>query len=221
MGRSESELRSQLSNWLATMVRLQLAHNVQVHPEWDKQCYRFSRAVWIECGELMDHYGWKWWKHQTPNLEQVKLELVDIWHFGLSDLMVSHGEDVVDLVTTEVTSCLLGKRQSIAFLDSIEALAIEALRGHFSISNFVTTMRALPMTFEELFTIYVGKNTLNLFRQANGYKDGSYHKTWFGREDNEHLAELAATLDIDSAGYVSELQILLSNRYLEYVASLN
>ena len=39
----------------------------------------------------MDHYGWKWWKKQSPDTEQVKLELVDIWHFGLSQLILEHG----------------------------------------------------------------------------------------------------------------------------------
>ena len=34
-----------------------------------------------ECSELLDHYGWKWWKHQATDLDQVKLEIVDIWHF--------------------------------------------------------------------------------------------------------------------------------------------
>jgi hypothetical protein len=26
---------------------------------------------------MLDHYGWKWWKKQTPDTEQVILELVD------------------------------------------------------------------------------------------------------------------------------------------------
>lgn len=37
----------------------------------------------------------------------------------------------------------------------------------------------------------MGKNVLNRFRQANGYrtaiKEGTYRKLWGGREDNEHL----------------------------------
>ena len=37
--------------------------------------------------ELLDHFGWKWWKLQPGDLDQVRLELVDIWHFGLSDLL--------------------------------------------------------------------------------------------------------------------------------------
>jgi len=77
----------QAASMLATMARMQDAHNRQVHPEWRAQGYPYYRAVWVECAELLDHFGWKWWKHQQPDLDQVKLEVVDIWHFGLSDLM--------------------------------------------------------------------------------------------------------------------------------------
>ncbi len=80
---NESDARSMLD----TMVRMQEAHNRQVHPEWRSQGYRYYRSVWVECAELLDHFGWKWWKHQQPDMDQVKLEIVDIWHFGLSDLM--------------------------------------------------------------------------------------------------------------------------------------
>ena len=62
-----------------TMARMQESYNCEVHPDWRNQGYPFYRAVWVECAELLDHYGWKWWKHQRPDLEQVKLEIVDIW----------------------------------------------------------------------------------------------------------------------------------------------
>ena len=72
---------------VGTMAEMQDHHNRQVHPQWRQQGYAYYRAVWVECAELLDHFGWKWWKHQQPDLDQVKLEIVDIWHFGLSDLM--------------------------------------------------------------------------------------------------------------------------------------
>ena len=72
---------------LETMVALQESHNVQVASDWRSRGLPFQRAIWVECAELLDHFGWKWWKRQAPDLGQVKLELVDIWHFGLSQLM--------------------------------------------------------------------------------------------------------------------------------------
>lgn len=202
------------------MVRLQNGHNEKVHPQWDEQGYPFTRAIWIECAELMDHYGWKWWKHQDTELDQVKLELVDIWHFGLSALMIQYRDQVVDTVALEIGAADASRDQS-GFREAVEALASEALRGNFSIDSFVAAMYALPMTFENLFTIYVAKNVLNVFRQENGYKEGTYRKSWAGREDNEHLAELAQSLDIDSATYIEDLQNLLARRYAEVFTESN
>ncbi|MFT5420448.1 MAG: hypothetical protein ACI9D5_001192, partial [Candidatus Endobugula sp.] len=58
------------------MLDLQEAMNSRVHADWREQEFEWYRAIWIECAELMDHYGWKWWKQQIPDSEQVKLELV-------------------------------------------------------------------------------------------------------------------------------------------------
>lgn len=205
--------KQQLIRFLDTMVQLQQEHNIQVHPEWQLQAFPFGRAIWIECAELMDHYGWKWWKHQSADHEQVKLELVDIWHFGLSSLMVTHKDQTVDFVVEAISISLQQTASKERFLEVIEELAQHALSGNFSLSCFFRAMSAIEMSFESLYSIYVGKNTLNLFRQANGYKNGSYQKVWLGREDNEHLAELATSLDISSTTYISDLSVLLQTRY--------
>ena len=68
------------------MLQMQHRMNTRVHEHWIAQNFEWYRAAWIECGELMDHVGYKWWKKQTPDMEQVHLEVVDIWHFGLSAL---------------------------------------------------------------------------------------------------------------------------------------
>ena len=72
---------------LQTMAQMQDAHNTLVHAQWRTQGYAYYRAIWVECAELLDHFGWKWWKKQDGDLAQVKLELVDIWHFALSEML--------------------------------------------------------------------------------------------------------------------------------------
>ena len=74
-------------------------------------------------------------------------------------------------------------------------------------------MRALPMTFDELFRHYVGKNVLNRFRQANGYKTGAYRKLWGGTEDNVHLMQIAAELDDGAPQFMESLYEALDARY--------
>jgi hypothetical protein len=67
------------------MLAMQNDMNSHVDADWLQRGREWHRAIWIECAELMEHYGgWKWWKHSTPDFPQVVLEIVDIWHFGLS-----------------------------------------------------------------------------------------------------------------------------------------
>ena len=70
------------SSMLTTMASMQEEHNIQVHPDWREKRYEYYRAIWVECAEMLDHFGWKWWKKQTEfNREEAREELADIWHF--------------------------------------------------------------------------------------------------------------------------------------------
>jgi hypothetical protein len=80
-------------------------------------------------------------------------------------------------------------------------------------SDFARVMALIGMEFDELYRHYVGKNVLNFFRQDHGYKEGTYVKTWHGREDNEHLAELLAVLDSDSDDFRDRVYEGLRERY--------
>lgn len=203
--------RSVRMTMLSTMARMQDAHNRQVHPDWRHQGYPYYRAIWVECAELLDHFGWKWWKHQQPDLDQVKLELVDIWHFGISELLRSGtwSEDVVDAFDVAP-----GDGEPESFRRSVEYLAASTLQQRtFVLSDFVATMNSLPMTFDELYRLYVGKNVLNHFRQDNGYQQGTYRKQWKNREDNEHLIDLLETLDVGHPEAPERLYAALSLRY--------
>ena len=53
---------------IQTMLELQNAMNAKVHADWREQGFEWYRAIWVECAELMDHYGWKWWKKQSPDI---------------------------------------------------------------------------------------------------------------------------------------------------------
>jgi dimeric dUTPase (all-alpha-NTP-PPase superfamily) len=199
---------------LTTMAELQDALNVNVHPQWRDQGHAYYRAIWVECAELLDHFGWKWWKHQRSDLDQVKLEVVDIWHFGLSHLIRERRIDAAR-VDDDVLAAFQKQRPSGGdFRGAIEALAEQTLATRaFPIDAFCAVMTALPIELDELFRIYVGKNVLNNFRQANGYKSGDYVKIWQGREDNEHLFELVGMLDARSSGFSNELYRALEARY--------
>lgn len=199
---------------ILAMLALQDSMNSKVHPQWREQGYEWYRAIWVECAELMDHYGWKWWKKQQPDWEQVKLELIDIWHFGLSDLLMQHEE--TDVLAGTLATAL---RETYAVRDFRVALEsfvqITLNQRAFDLAAFAHLMAAANLDFDELYRGYVGKNVLNFFRQDHGYKDGTYIKNWAGREDNEHLVELMAGLDAHGATFKDDLYGALLQRYRE------
>lgn len=199
---------------LATMLELQGDMNTKVHAEWRDQNFEWYRAIWVECAELLDHYGWKWWKKQTPDVDQIALELVDIWHFGLSLLLLS-GESV-DAISVKVIAGFDGQQGSDNFAVDLEEFTAQTLiTKDFDIAGFARLMDGINMDFETLYVGYVGKNVLNFFRQDNGYKDGSYHKQWGGKEDNEHLVEIVAQLDTSAATFKDDLYSRMQSTYQE------
>ena len=197
---------------LLVMLEMQDAMNSRVNPEWRMAGNAWYRAIWTECAEMLDHYGWKWWKHQKPDVEQVKMELVDIFHFGLSSRI--DGELSFDEIAEELAGEMLEPQIKDDFKQTLEVLAGQAvLYQHFDGTSFAGCMEQIEMPFEELFKNYVGKNTLNFFRQDNGYKDGTYIKEWNGLEDNEVLVELLEKLDPTNEDFKNQVYKGLADRY--------
>jgi dimeric dUTPase (all-alpha-NTP-PPase superfamily) len=181
------------ADMIRTMLKLQDEMNTRVNPSWRKAGYPWYRAVWVECAEMMDHNGWKWWKKQEPNLAQLHLELVDVWHFGLSDLTASTRftqgvDDIVD------TFRLWQDDEHPDVCQLIEDLAANTLGDRrFYLNGFTRLCANVGLPLEALYRQYIGKNALNFFRQDHGYKTGEYIKHWdpmTGAEDNVYLAKL-------------------------------
>ena len=197
---------------LMTMASMQEEHTAQVHPQWKEQGYEYYRAIWVECAEMLDHFGWKWWKNQEPDIDQVQLQLVDIWQFAVSELIRS--KQLHESLGAELANVEPIDSTPEIFREAIESLAISSLQSRsFKMSDFTYAMRTLPMDLKELFALYVGKNVLNRFRQDHGYKEGSYRKLWAGREDNEHLIEILESISAEPEEMFDMLYQQLEQRY--------
>ena len=189
---------------IKTMLELQDNMNSKVHADWRAQNFEWYRAIWVECAELLDHYGWKWWKKQQPDVDQIALELVDIWHFGLSILLLK--EQSAEEISKSLENGFSSISDDAGFPAHLEAFTANTLvKKDFDIAGFTLLMRGIDMDFDQLYTGYVGKNVLNFFRQDHGYQDGSYHKQWGGKEDNEHLVEILSKLDASSPTFSDDL----------------
>lgn len=206
------------------MLALQDKMNAKVNPTWLTAGYPFLRAVVVEGVEAMEHHGYKWWKAQAKDLPQLQMELVDIWHFTLSAVLVwNHGDQVEAARELMLHAASPNTRiklddqiyeiTQLGTLDKLELLIGLAISRRINLALFAAIMADCGMTWEDLYRQYVGKNVLNFFRQDNGYKAGTYVKHWDGREDNEHLAEILAELDADVADFSAQVYASLGARY--------
>ena len=193
------------------MLDLQNKINEKVHPHWREQNFEWYRAIWVECAELLDHYGWKWWKKQSPNQAQIELELVDIWHFGLSILLSNYD---IEKSTSLISEVMIDQRGSGKFRENLEDFTSNTLQTRsFDLKRFNQVMNDVGLTFEKLYVGYISKNVLNSFRQDKGYQAGTYIKDWGGIEDNEYLIRLASKMDPKSENFSSELYTLMEKEY--------
>jgi dimeric dUTPase (all-alpha-NTP-PPase superfamily) len=203
---------SAAQNQIKQMLTMQNAMNSRVSETWRENGYEWYRAIWVECAEMLDHHGWKWWKHQEIDIAQVQLELVDIFHFGLSLRLMTGAtvESITDTLAIELTQSSDEKDFKIA-LENLASAAVS--NKSFDAIALADCMRLMDMDLDELFRQYVGKNTLNFFRQDHGYKEGTYIKIWNGEEDNEVLAKLVNSLDASASDFQQQLYAALEAKY--------
>ena len=205
------------------MLTLQAKMNAKVNPDWVNAGYPYLRAVVVEGAEAMEHHGWKWWKKQECDLEQLQMELVDIWHFTLSHILLEVKGD--HSLASKVLLSQLGEGNAIKFdgktyiikeLDLLSKVELKiglAAARRINIPLFESLLADCKMDWKELFCQYIGKNVLNFFRQDHGYKEGTYDKHWDGREDNEHLVEAMTEIDSEHPEFQQLLYQSLKDRY--------
>lgn len=210
---------------LTSMLEMQDGMNSRVNPDWVAANNNWHRAIQVEAVEAIEHHGWKWWKKQECDMAQLRMELVDIWHFILSAAIQSkHGS--MRLAKLEMISELQLCQKSVQFdnqyyvltkmdlLEKLDLLVGLAAAKRTSLALFESLLLDCAMTWTELFKQYAGKNVLNVFRQDHGYQAGTYIKNWDGREDNEHLVEVLDIVDLSSDNVRDELYRNLKGRYL-------
>lgn len=208
------------------MLSLQANMNTKVDPNWVTAHYPYLRAIVIEGSEAIEHHGWKWWKKQKKDLPQLQMELIDIWHFIMSEILLRNNADQVkslnillDLINSTNSQEIIdfdGQQYEVKNLDLItkfELLIALAVSRRIELSLFSSIMTECEMHWKDLYCQYIGKNVLNMFRQDKGYKEGTYLKIWNGREDNEYLVEILDSLDPDRQEFKDEIYAALETAY--------
>jgi len=163
----------------------------------------WRRCIYLEAAELIESYPWKHWKNidASPDYANIKIEIVDIWHFIMSEALRIYKvdargsiEDIAKAVssmegfeafTHEEKSEKLDNYEEIALVeDMIRLLFCDKDNIDALVISFLTISSKLNLKLPELYKLYIGKNILNKFRQEHGYKEGTYIKIWNKEEDN-------------------------------------
>ena len=182
---------------------------------WELGINKFKKEInWLRCihmevSELIESTPWKHWKNinSNPDLNNIHIELVDIWHFLMSYILQE--TNVPKAVSLVNTHCIYEAQEEINVKLMIEeaeklsyiSLAIETKNmSPFSgiekfIDQFFRACKISGLSFTWLQKLYIGKNCLNQFRQDNGYKEGSYIKIWNGKEDNVVMVEILEKME--------------------------
>ncbi len=208
---------------LLAMLDLQDSMNKKIDADWLSKHHAYLRAVLVEATEALEHYGWKWWKKQSPDMPQLRIELIDIWHFVLSEYLLRASGDkpaAAEAIATQwgMASPLSfdGVTYQTAVLDmreQLEMLAALAAVRRMHLPLLAQLFAACELTPDALFREYVSKNVLNHFRQDHGYKTGEYKKFWDGAEDNVYMAELLDAMTEADEQLPAALYNALARRY--------
>ncbi|RLA74647.1 MAG: dUTPase [Epsilonproteobacteria bacterium] len=167
-----------------------------------KKEINWPMCIYMETAELIDSLPWKHWKdiNKEPDINNIKVELSDIWHFVLSLLLQECSFKTSIKLTQDFCSydtssqfdnkkvqkdaeIFMKKALNIATNDKIKQKDLSQL-----LQSFFELCASCQFSLDDLYMVYIAKNCLNKFRQDHGYKDGTYKKNWDGKEDNEYLS---------------------------------
>jgi len=190
----------------------------------------WRRCIYLEGAELVESYPWKHWKNidASPDYDNIKIEIVDIWHFVMSEALrlykvenLGSIEDIATMVANMNEFENFKAFQKSEKLDPYAEIELveEMIKTLFCnrdinqlVIAFLTMSSKLNLKLPELYELYIGKNILNKFRQNHGYKEGSYVKIWSGREDNVVMQEiLTKQSDITPEALYEALEEAYSN----------
>ena len=189
---------------LVAMVKIQNSLNTKSYnTEWIEKGksgeFDYEMAAAAEIIEFCDSLPFSWWSKAKEDRRNCITELVDAWHFIMSQALIDkngNAEDACEYVISWYESAqesMSAERMLNVPQVSVKRraknlmmeLGLNAENNECKIvvmdnyiSEFFCLCEAYSVSLELLFARYLGKATLNKFRQDNGYKTGQYRKIW-------------------------------------------
>lgn len=164
--------------------------------------FDYKMAAGDEIHEFLRSLPFQWWIGAAPDRANQITELVDAWHFIMSQALIDWDGKIEPVCRAAERAYNYAKSYSLEETVKKQAkLLVAALylegTGHDSgnldyLPQFFALCRKAEVSLELLYARYLAKSTLNKFRVDNGYKRKEYLKHWTVNgeqgEDNYFLA---------------------------------
>lgn len=197
--------------------KLNISTNWQNWRKWITDSWKiinWKRCIYMEVAEAINSISWKHWKNIEDwiDLKNFQIEIVDIWHFIMSYLLINNSIDIlvkkISININEKSNIKLPKiltKEENLKLDNIllpyENLMRLSLKKintdkyvNELIKSFFICLDSTWMNFLDLYKLYIWKNVLNKFRQDYWYKEWTYKKIWNWIEDNVYVQKITENM---------------------------
>jgi hypothetical protein len=137
----------------------------------------------IEFGEMLSSMAVEHWLDKDYDIDNIQLEIVDIWHFFLSKWI---------RLDNKLLKQDIKVREPINYKGDLTLVLMDILSTdwNYGLLAMLYLTDFYFDSFDEMYKMYITKNALNIFRNQNGYNDNSYNKIWDGKEDNYYLPKI-------------------------------
>ena len=178
--------------------------NDVITPNWLAKLSKkdYLTAVLVETGEAIDSLDYKWWKAGENDWANFKVELVDILHFLLASVWYDNEVQRADacyffkkgLAYRKINPKTITDERKLDLVKeySLKLLKVDNVTAFLYLGRLFRIIGLIDL--KDIAREFLVKNTLNLFRTNNGYKQGTYKKIWNGEEDNVIAYDLASKL---------------------------
>lgn len=171
--------------------------NTSINSNWKQEALSFDLYTQVESIEGIQSFNFKHWKKDKNDFINAKMEFTDIVFFVMSSCLKEN-------ITPDIFSYLYNvgfQTNTNKLLDVNCIIKLFQDICFYSLSNNLYNViiclgylaNTLDIDLDTLFSKYISKKCLNVFRQDKGYKEGTYIKQWpsvldHGTvEDNVHL----------------------------------
>lgn len=162
----------------------------------------------------------------SNNEEDLEVIIRLAWRELNKNTIINPDEETIEKEVVKLTSTIsvLGGMSNLSGLLNIDMIDTKDETHDMYFTNILLKLigTSVGLTFklhitvfdtkiEDIWSLYVIKNTLNGFRKDHGYEDGTYDKNWFtGKEDNIVAMEI---MKENPSFSVLELYNALANMY--------